>query len=100
MFTNSKPTLYRNTTRVLVLKPMEGKTPKSTTGSLDARLFTGENKLNAILDPRTRLWYLKYSAGGGLQEPLKQKFTSFEALLKHVTDYFLKRNVQITEIID
>lgn len=89
----------RSTDRILVLKIIDGKKPTSSLGNVDTRLFKGENKLHAIMDPRTCLWYFKYDSGA-LPEPLKQKFTSFNKLLEFARAYFVKRNIEIAEVID
>lgn len=73
--------------------------PVSSTGLLDKRLFTGENKLVANKDPQYQLWSLSYEHGI-VPEALKQKFTSFKVLVKFATDYFDKRHITIKEIID
>lgn len=83
--------------RVLVLEPVEGKMTLNTKGNVDQRLFRGDNRLHAIRDDNDGLWYLKYESGG-LQEPLKQKFTSFSKLLSFTTDYFSRRHINIKEI--
>lgn len=85
--------------RVLVLKVIDGKKPISSTGLVDPRLFTGGNKLHAVMDPQHMLWYFKYEQGG-LPEVLKQKFTSFRMLKAHADDYFGKRNMVIEEVLD
>lgn len=84
--------------RVLVLETVDKKKPLSSSGLVDSRLFTGENKLHAIKDPQTNLWSFKYEMGG-LPAPLKQSFTSWSMLKKFASDYFAKRNVFIKEII-
>jgi hypothetical protein len=86
------------TDRVLVLEPIEGKATLSSTGMVDKRLFNGENRLHAIKDEATTLWYCQYDSGR-LPEPLQQRFTGFKALLKFVEDYMLRRNVRIKEVI-
>jgi len=95
----SNQTKMHSSDRILVLRPIEGKTPVSVSGLLDSRLFTGENKLHALMDTQTSLWSLKYEQGG-LPEPLKQRFTSIKKLMDFVTAYFNKRNVEIAEIKD
>lgn len=89
----------RSEDRILVLKPIEGKSTLTSIGTIDNRLFKGENKLHAILDPRTCMWTLKYE-DGNLQEALKQKFTNFKTLMDYTRAYYLKRNIEITEVID
>lgn len=85
--------------RVLELEVIDGAAPISSTGLVDRRLFTGANKLHAIKDIQTCLWYLKYD-DGGLPPALKQRFTSFSALMKHCNKYFNTRNIRIREVID
>lgn len=92
-------TKMRDSDRILVLSVIDGKAPRNTTGMVDTRLFTGENKLHAIMDTQTTLWSFKYDMGI-LPQPLKHKFTSFKILKKHAEDYFRTRNIEIKEIID
>lgn len=92
-------TKNKATDRILVLKPIDDKAPKNIYGNIDPGLFTGKNKLHAIVDPETMFWHLKYEMGG-LPEGLKQKFTSFSMLKKYADQYYSKRNLQITEVID
>lgn len=89
----------RKSDRILVLRPIDGTKPKSSTGLVDPRLFNGTNALHAIQDPRTCNWYFKYEQGG-LPEPLKQRFTSFNLALEHARVYYKSRNTQIVEVID
>lgn len=84
--------------RELALVTIDGKAPINSTGLMDNRLFTGENKLRAYMEPNG-LWSLKYDSGI-LPEPLKQQFTSFSTLLRITKDYFKKRNIAIKEVID
>lgn len=89
----------RRTDRILVLKPIDEKAPKTVYGNVDPGLFTGKNKLHAIVDPETMFWSLKYEFGG-LPEELKQCFTSFEMLKKYASGYYKKRNLIISEVLD
>lgn len=82
--------------RVLVLKAMEGKKPLNTSGVADPRLFTGENKLHAVMDPESCLWKLKYEMGI-VPDGLKGTFTGFKALKKFADEYFGRRNIEIVE---
>lgn len=84
--------------RVLVLEVIDGEKPKSSTGLTDSRLFTGANKLHAIMDIQSTLWSLKYEMGG-VPEEFKQRFTSFSKLKSFVDDYYATRNVRIKEVI-
>lgn len=89
----------RSPDRVLVLKVKEGLKPMSTTGAADPRLFTGENKLHAVMDLQTCLWRFKYDMGI-VPEPLKGTFTNFTALKKFASAYYDKRNIEIVEVKD
>jgi hypothetical protein len=89
----------RSPDRILVLSVMDGKKPISTTGAADPRLFSGENKLHAVMDPASGLWRFKYDMGI-VPEPLKCSFTSFTALKKFAEAYYYKRNIEITEVKD
>lgn len=85
--------------RILVLKPMDGKNPRSNTGLIDSRLFQGGNRLHAIRSNIDQLWYIRYDQGI-VPPALKCKFTSFKALQAHVEPYFKNRNVEIEKVID
>ena len=87
--------------RVIILKPMEGKRALSSaaTSLPDARLFTGENKLHAIMNPCNGLWSMQYERGV-LPGNLTGQFTTFEKLLTHARSYYGRRNVEIVEVID
>ena len=86
--------------RILMLQPMEGKTPLSTSGQVDNRIFTGEQNLKLKMDPETCLWSFQYTNNGLLPGGLEGQFTSFKAGLKHAEGYFKKRNVKIIEVKD
>lgn len=83
----------------LILKPVEGKVPKTNTGLVDPEFFTGNNKLFLNMDSKNLLWSFKY-AKGGPPTPLKQKFTNLTSALNFAKQYFNKRNIQITEVLD
>jgi len=95
----SPETKLKSADRVLVLQIMEGKKPIATSGLADPRLFNGENKLHAVMDPQTCLWRFKYEMGS-VPEPLKCSFTSFTALKKFADAYYNKRNIDIIEVKD
>lgn len=82
--------------RVFSLTPIDDKAI-SVKGMMDKRLFTGENKLHAIQGPGDTLWSLYYEMGIVSNE-MKQKFTSFQALLKFISQYYGKRNIIVKEI--
>lgn len=89
----------RSTDIILVLKPVDGEKPKSVTGLVDPRLFTGENRLHAIMNTQTCLWHLAYD-NGILPGALKQQWTGWDPLYKFTTAYFKRRNIEIVEVID
>lgn len=89
----------RKTDIILVLKPIDGKFTTSSSGLIDNRLFSGENNLHARLDPQTCLWSLSYESGA-LPGPLKQRWTSWNAVHKFVETYFKNRNIEIVKVID
>ena len=85
--------------RVLVLRPMEGKKTTDSMGKIDTRLFTGENKLHGIFDPRSGMWNMRYETGA-LPGALQQKFMEFHELVAFAKAYFKTRNVEVSEILD
>ena len=89
----------RSDDRVLVLQPMEGLKPRNVVGQVDPRLFNGENNLHVIYDDMTGMWKLRYDTGG-LPEPLKQTFTTFNTAVDAVKKYFSTRNVEVSKVID
>lgn len=93
------PDKARKTDRVLVLKVKDGEKALSSTGLVDPRLFTGENRLHAIQDEQNRLWKFKYDAGA-VPPALSQRYLTFDDMLQKAKVYFSKRNVEIVEVID
>lgn len=89
----------RSSDVVLELKGIEGKATLAGYGAIDKDLFTGSNKLHAILDPQTMLWHLKYERGVIPQE-LQQRFTHYDKLMNFVRNYFSKRNIEIVDVKD
>lgn len=85
--------------RAFLLAQMEGKKGQDSSGLVDPRLFTGDNKLHAVKEKDTCLWYLKYEHGS-VPVPFRQRFTHFYVLEKFVRDYYAKRNIEVKEIID
>lgn len=98
MFSANTETKMASTDRVIVLEPIDNKDPKNAKGNIDPKIFSGENKLHAIMDEESTHWFLKYD-NGGLPEPLKQRFTSFKTLLQHVEGYFRTRNLKVKEVV-
>ena len=86
--------------RTLVLKVRDNEKPKSSSGLIDPRLFSGENELYAVMDDVNCMWYLKYKQGGLPESLRNHKFTNFSTLLNYTKKYFLKRNIEIAEVID
>ena len=89
--------------RVLMLELIDGKKPVSSTGLVDPRLFKdGEdaNRLHAVMDQETCLWSFKYEKGAVPPARKDMKFTGFKKAKQFAEDYFLKRNIKITEIKD
>lgn len=85
--------------RVIKLEVIDDKLPKTSTGMVDASLFTGDNNLHARIDPQNMMWTLHYEKGavpGALKE---QKWTSFSKLYKDLELYFKNRNIKITEVV-
>lgn len=89
--------IYRSE-RILVLKPIDGKKPLSSTGLTDPSLFTGGNSLSAIMDNQTCLWTFKY-AQGTMPPVLRKQFTTFGRLLDYARAYYAKRNIKIEEVL-
>lgn len=89
----------RGTDIVFRLKAKEGMQVKNSVGIADSRLLTGDNKLHAILDHQTGLWYMQYD-NGVLPPILKQRFTTLHYLVTFAKGYYDKRNVEIEEVRD
>lgn len=92
-------TTLAKTDRVFKLTPRPGEKTLTDTGLVDQRLFKGENKLHAVMEPASCHWFMRYDKGG-LPEPLKGRFTSFPKLVEAAKHYFSTRGVNIEEIID
>ncbi len=90
----------RSRDRQLVLRPIPGLIPKESSkyGPADKQLFTGANELHCIQD-KTSLWYFKYK-NGGIPEPLKGRYTTFELAKTVAERYFKNRNIYISDVID
>lgn len=83
--------------RILELSVPEGQSARSTQGLLDNRILKGTvNRLHAVQE--SGLWYLKYDAGN-VPPALKQRYTNFNVLMKHVTTYFKRRNIDVKEVL-
>ena len=85
--------------RTILLEKMPGKTVIDNTGAKDYRDFQTSTPLRAIRNDDTNLWAMRYDPPAVIPEILRQQFTTFDGLLKHVTTYFNKRNIRIKEIV-
>lgn len=97
----NKNTKMNSNDRIFALEQIDDKAPISSTGMVDKRLFTGDNKLHALRDETsTNLWYFQYEKGD-LPKALKEvRFTKFDQAKKHLEAYFTSRNIKIKEVID
>lgn len=85
--------------RILVLSKRDtSKNTVTDSGLIDNRLFTGGNKLHAVMEPNG-LWSLHYDAGI-VPPAMRQQFTTFSQVMKFLKQYFYKRNIEIKEVID
>lgn len=89
----------RSSDRILVLEKMEDKPTLNSMGITDNRLFSGENRIHAIMDSENCWWSIKYDHGL-VPQPLRQSFTNFTKLMNFVTGYFERRNIRIKEVLD
>ena len=87
----------RSDDRILVIKDVDPK--RVDKGFLGASLSDEKNTLHAIREPWSNLWYLKYTHGI-LPGPFKQKFTSFERLIKFLNDYLDRRGLKLERVED
>lgn len=89
----------RGTDIAFRLRVKAGMLPKTSVGTSDSRLLTGDNRIHAILDHQSGLWYMQYD-NGVLPPAFKQKFTSLHFLTNFIKAYYDKRNIDIEEIMD
>lgn len=98
-FTEDFPgTNIRKTDRTFVLELIDPDN-KVNKAKVDTRLIDGNNHLHAVKQFENPLWYLKLEHGM-LPEALKSSFTSFTALRNFVEQYYVKRGVKVTEVLD
>jgi hypothetical protein len=95
-FLEDMPSNLRNTSRTFVLEVID---PTRAKSSIDTRLISGNNHLKAIKDPQMSLWSL-HMEKGTIPEAFKSSFTSFNAAKNFVEQYYIKRGVKVTEILD
>lgn len=89
----------RSKDRIFVLSIKDSTKPKGATGMVDTKLFTGDNKLHAKMEPETCFWYMQYEHGI-VPQTLRNKYTTFSGLKNHAEAYFKNRNIEIKEILD
>jgi hypothetical protein len=93
----------RSPDRILKLEIMDGRKPLGSTGNTDPRLFKEDgpetNQLHAVMDLETSLWSIKYDKGA-IPAALAGRFTGFKQLYDHAKNYFAKRNINITQVLD
>ena len=53
--------------------------------------------VNLHVKTDANLWYCHFDAPAQLPEPLKQKWTKYSLLYKAVTDYYNKKEIDVTE---
>lgn len=97
----NKNTKMRGNDRAFALEQIDDKAPISSTGLVDKRLFTGENRIRAIRNEGSHnLWYFQYDKGNlpGALEGVK--FTKFDQAQKYLENYFNTRNIRVKEVID
>lgn len=85
--------------RIIVLRPMDGKKSLSSAGTVDNRLFNGENRLHAVWDVNSGAWEVRYDKGI-IPAALDMKFTELTQLIDMVRNYYARRNIEIVEILD
>ena len=64
------------------------------------KYMNSDAHINALRNPNTNLWFLRYDPPVSTPITLQQQFTNFGALLKFAENYFSRRNIKIKEIID
>jgi len=88
----------RSEDRIITFNIIDDKALAST-GLADPRLFKGGNKLHALREPKSFLWYLKYEMGA-VPPALQQRWTHFTRLVEDVTAYYKTRNMAVSRIED
>lgn len=89
----------QSTDRVFKLTQRPGTKTLTDTGLVDQRLFKGDNRLHAVMEPASCHWFMRYDKGG-LPEPLKGRYTSYPKLVEAAATYFSARGVDIKETFD
>jgi hypothetical protein len=89
------PTNHRSSDRIFVLEMLSS----AERSKIDTRLVDGNNRIHAVKNPQLPMWHLKLDKGT-LPDALQSNFTSFAAAQKCVEQYFLRRGVKVTEVID
>lgn len=89
-------TNLRSSERTFILEAVD---PGRAKSSIDTRLLSGNNHLRAMKDPQMSLWYLRMEKGT-VPEAFRSAFTSFNAAKVFVEQYYIKRGVKVTEVLD
>lgn len=56
--------------------------------------------VNAIRNKETNLWHIRYPQNVPSPMPLQVQFTKLDKLINHASDFYSKRNLKISEMID
>lgn len=83
--------------KILSLTITPGTKPKNSNGLTEARIMSGDNKLQVIPD-QTSLWSFKYERGSLPPYLQEKKFTTFGQAFKFAYAYFAQRNILVEEI--
>jgi len=98
----SEASKMRSPDRIFKLEIIDGKKPMSVLGVADPRLFKegdDQNRLHAVMDLETTLWSLKYDKGA-IPSALSGRYTGFKQAFDSAKNYFEKRNIKITQVVD
>jgi hypothetical protein len=96
----AKNTKMLTNDRIFALELIDDKAPISSTGLVDNRIFTGENRLHCLRDESSfNLWYFKYDEGRVPETLRGIKFTKFDQAKAFAEAYFNGRNIRIKEVI-
>lgn len=80
--------------RILVLEQSD---TKKSLGLLDPRVFKGGNNLHVVMDRSNCLWNFKMEHGL-VPALLRDRFTSYNAAIKHAEAYFANKSIKIKEV--
>ena len=92
-------TNIKSNDRIIKLKVKEGMKPADSSGTIDHRLWKGENAIHVIRQ-ETGLWTLRIEHGSLPPSLASTQYTSFSLAKRAISEYFNKRNLEIYEIIE